>query len=650
MSVSQTILSTLIRGSRLPQAAQEPHAGFDLTAQKQTRLQALAMALSVAALWFALHPYRGIVHDGQLYTVQSLNALHPEQFASDLYFRYGSQDAFTIFSLLYKPLVAAFGVSPAHHLATLAGEAALLSGLIFFVRTVFRDRREALFALVAAIAVQSGYGGLDIFHYDEAFATPRPFAEALVLAAFTMAFTGRPIYACLALTLAAALHPVMALTGIAGLGLWVALKDRRLFLLAGAAAGFGVLLGVCSVQPFARLFEVFDPAWLDVVRQRCSFGFLTRWTVADYLGVAASLGLAVACLQWKDQTLRSLALVCSIASLGAMALTLIGGDVGHDVLVVNMQPWRALWLSRLLANMILGILALRARPGGLARWMLLVAATLSALTRFAFCLPIIADFATIAALVLFWIENSSEQPVHPWVRRVFLTLFGIAASSPAVFAWFLSARPGIAGDGVLVIIGAASFGLLVALDRGRLPGAQATVAAGLTLGAALLLNDRRTDWQRFLEHPGASDDLVKFVGEDSNLYWDNNPGIFWFKMGRASFYSCLQGAGAMFYRGTAIDYARRGHTLAKLNTHDFQDTSEDICFQKASPQLDGPNSIEDIRQTCRALPELDGVVLEVSVPGVSPEVWTSPAARVYFRYPNTESSEAFYKYTCHDLR
>jgi hypothetical protein len=338
------------------------------------RWRAFAIALSLAALWFALHQYRGVVHDGRLYVAQALNALFPERFASDLFFRYGSQDSFTIFSPLYKPLIAALGVGSAHYLVTLAGEAAFVSGLAFFVRTLFPDRREALFAFVGAIAVQSGYGGVASFHYDEAFATPRPFAEGLVLAAFSLAFTARPIRAGLALVAAAALHPIMALTGMASLGLWAASRDRRLLILAAAAAVAGVLLGLCSVQPFARLFETFDPEWFDVVRQRCVFALLTRWNIDDYLAVAASLGLAMVCLQWKDRTLRSLAIVFSIASLFALALTFVGGDVGRDVLVINIQSWRAMWLSRLLGNIVLGVLVLRARPDSLSRWPLLIAA------------------------------------------------------------------------------------------------------------------------------------------------------------------------------------------------------------------------------------------------------------------------------------
>jgi hypothetical protein len=176
------------------------------------------------------------------------------------------------------------------------------------------------------------------------------------------------------------------------------------------------------------------------------------------------------------------------------------------------------------------------------------------------------------------------------------------------------------------------------------------VAAGLTLGAALLLSDRRTEWQRFLEQPDVSVDLADFVGDDANLYWNDSPEILWLKLQRPSFYSCLQGTGAMFYRGTAIDYARRGRALAKLDAAQFRHDPKHACYQEARSSIDDPLSIEDIRRACHELSDLDGVVLGVALPGASPRAWTSPAARYYVSYEKTEVVETFYKYMCRDLR
>ena len=62
--------------------------------------------LLVAAVYLIARPYWGIAHDAQIYVGQALNLSHPGLLANDLFFRYGSQDRFTIFSAIFGPLVA----------------------------------------------------------------------------------------------------------------------------------------------------------------------------------------------------------------------------------------------------------------------------------------------------------------------------------------------------------------------------------------------------------------------------------------------------------------------------------------------------------------------------------------------------------------
>src|SRR5438270_7254260 len=61
-------------------------------------------------------PYAGITHDARLYSIQVLNQLDPSAYSDDLFFRYGSQDQFSIFSRCAAPLVALLGLEPAFFL------------------------------------------------------------------------------------------------------------------------------------------------------------------------------------------------------------------------------------------------------------------------------------------------------------------------------------------------------------------------------------------------------------------------------------------------------------------------------------------------------------------------------------------------------
>src|SRR5580704_13550837 len=61
-------------------------------------------------------PYAGITHDARLYSAQVLNQLDPGTYGDDLFFRYGSQDQFSIFSQFAAPFVAILGLETAFFL------------------------------------------------------------------------------------------------------------------------------------------------------------------------------------------------------------------------------------------------------------------------------------------------------------------------------------------------------------------------------------------------------------------------------------------------------------------------------------------------------------------------------------------------------
>ena len=51
-------------------------------------------------------PYRGLVHDARLYGVQVLHRITNGEFSDDLYLRYGSQDAYSLFSRWCRRLLS----------------------------------------------------------------------------------------------------------------------------------------------------------------------------------------------------------------------------------------------------------------------------------------------------------------------------------------------------------------------------------------------------------------------------------------------------------------------------------------------------------------------------------------------------------------
>lgn len=65
--------------------------------------------LVLGAIRCVARPYSGIGHDAQLYCLQAMNRAMGGFFNGDLFFLCGSQDSYSIFSILMAPLVAALG-------------------------------------------------------------------------------------------------------------------------------------------------------------------------------------------------------------------------------------------------------------------------------------------------------------------------------------------------------------------------------------------------------------------------------------------------------------------------------------------------------------------------------------------------------------
>lgn len=138
-------------------------------------------ALLVLGAWLACNPYLGIVHDARLYVAQVLRTLHPDVFDSDLFFAFGSQDDFSLFSRLFAPLIAYFGTSAASLLIVALGHALWLSGAAALALRLAPDRAAAVAGLVLLAVMPSFYGGWEVFSFGEGFATPRLLAEGIAL-------------------------------------------------------------------------------------------------------------------------------------------------------------------------------------------------------------------------------------------------------------------------------------------------------------------------------------------------------------------------------------------------------------------------------------------------------------------------------------
>ena len=93
-------------------------------------LVGVLLAACYVVLWHLCHVYRGLDHDAHLYALQALSRLNPAVYSNDIFFRFGSQDSYTIFTSIYASLINRVGLDAAASMLTLASTA------LYFCRRV----------------------------------------------------------------------------------------------------------------------------------------------------------------------------------------------------------------------------------------------------------------------------------------------------------------------------------------------------------------------------------------------------------------------------------------------------------------------------------------------------------------------------------
>ncbi|HEX3406380.1 MAG TPA: hypothetical protein VHS81_04005 [Caulobacteraceae bacterium] len=438
-------------------------------------------------------------------------------------------------------------------------------------------------ALIALAWLPADYGAAGVFHFAESFATARLWAEAAGLAALALALAaeratpergtdGRRRLARagqLALTaLCAAIHPIMALPVVgAGLAL-AAWRDWRWLALPAAAGAALIGAGLAGAPMAARLFQSLDPAWRAVTAERTPVVFPTLWPATSWAWIVCQLTtLALAARALEGPSRR---LVIAAAGLGIAGLAV--SLAWPNLLVVQLQPWRTLWLTAVMATGALPIVGWALwRQGGAGR------AALAALTL-AWVLRDSA--AATAGCSLLALALSAWPGDRPFLRPVWIGALGIAAGvGAAVAALRLGAGLAVFGPitstpaaalanawrtGLQVPLGlAAALTLAIAGTRlsGRWMRAAGAAAAGLLAVLAVLLWDARAPFVRAAEDGRARLQLPA-AASGAGVYWHDGFGAEWLITRRPDWWGRWQGAGMVFDRVQALEWERRRRLAA----------------------------------------------------------------------------------------
>jgi hypothetical protein len=536
--------------------------------------------LLLLATWALSHSYLGIFHDAALYTLQAAARLHPATLSGDVFLEFGSQDRFTAFSPIYAATSRLLGVEPAAALLTLLFQVGLVVGAWTLIRAVVPGPM-ALLGVAVLIAIPGDYGADRVFTCIEPFLTPRMAAEALVLGSLAAALHGRKPLMLLLIALATLLHPLMAIAGFGALYGWYVGLPRPRLAAALAIGGLAAVALVGLAMPEGR-WGRFDPDWLALVQARSPYLFVSNWSPDDGFRAAVGLAtLAIGMLALANGRARILCGLSLCTALGGLALTYVGGDLLHLVLVTQLQPWRCQWLATAVAALMLPqiVRTLWGKAGrGRTALMLLLAAWVFAANFYAL-VALLAAFAALLGL------DKLKATEARWVfygaggMLIIALLWRLATDLAFTDAYYLD--PGIplwirramsfARDGSAPVALVMLAWWLAHRRRGR-PALAALGVAAAAACAALFPHTLHAWTLREFEPARAAQfaEWRRRIPPGAQIFWPESPLAAWLLLERPSYLSVAQTSGMVFSRRGALELARRAQALrAAINPEAF---------------------------------------------------------------------------------
>jgi len=579
---------------------------------------------TLAGILFLLNalfvPYLGIIHDAQIYSGLVLNRLDPELLAGDLFFQFGSQDKFSLFSPLLAPLAGEVGLETAFFIGYLISIAFFMVAVVRFITRLWPDSPGAVAGLVFLALIPVEYGGFVPLHVLEPFLSARIPACAFTLWAMSDLLDQRVFRGAIFLALGAALHPLMALPG-AMLVILVAIQrhwgTRGTAFLIGVACA--LLAGLLAYPPLAyRLFGQADGEWFELNRQSNCYQFPLEWTAEQWLrNLFALAALGIAAWQVRNlatersRVLAAASLIGIAGFFGCLAFTQL-----DYALLLKGQAYRWLWLPLALMpptlfDMVCSAWRSAEHRRGVAVLAIPIAFELtgfgsSELLAFLVLMPLVVYAFVVYAKSMPWTDKLNAAVIlsvlasltlcavcHVWA---YLTLGGELREQASIY-FEIAIILIVLGPGVVFPLCMIGTALLERLGR-TAPATVAMVLAGLALHLGMF---GWTQSEQFKSHRPMSEEL-RFVDRFLNqhraesatpicVYSDfGKLGQYWVEWRTRSFYDSFQLAGMVFHRETAVEGKRRATIVAPFEAAGLSKKSwqamPEICKPKIEAWLD----------------------------------------------------------------
>jgi hypothetical protein len=583
----------------------------------------------LVALWAAMHRYKSVSGDAELYAVQAMARIH-RGLASDLFLQNASQDRYTVFSSFYAACIDRLGLRQGALSLAMVFKIWLFVAAWVLARTLSSTR--AAFIAVAFLIITDGtYGAFGVFRYAEDWLTARSPAEALVVTALALYFRGLRLIGWLIALCALFVHPLMALPGLLVLAcLSLSFRAGVIAAVIGILICLGIAFGAVYQPSDVKILAVMDAEWYEVVRERSVFLFLQYWHVGDWTRNARPfLSLALTALVLPDARVRKLCIASILVGGTGLAVALIGSLVGPIAVMIQGQAWRWEWITCFVSVLLLAPAAAAmyrdTRCGPLCAVLLIAGWTFmpvdgAACVALALLLWLAREHIdSRTARSLLWAGGALAIIILAWASLTSWTAAFAPAADSGREALSSSRIRNILGLGVPAV--ALVLGLSYWIGRTRSPTVLALISCFLGASAACVLPSALRDTQR----NGATAEITEFadwrqaIPPTSNVYVapvHNSAAFAWFTLERPSYLSVDQSAGVVFSRAVAMEVKRRSQVLLPILAPDWRLLTGGSIASASGIRAEGPASQPLTRDRLVSVcqdPQLGFVVAKESV-------------------------------------
>jgi len=617
-------------------------------------LEVGALLLALCVTIFQYRPYSGIKHDSVLYLGQIFQSLWPDVLGEDLFFEFGSQSQYTLFPVVFAPVVEYFGAENAFMYLVLVGRFLFFLASAFLIWKVFPTKLRWL-SIFSLSAFPATYGGYSIFSYAEPFFTARTLAEPFALFALFFVLKNRIGLALVCSLVGLMLHPLQVIS--MGVVCWAYLisGDRR-WLHVLWLIPLSILL-ICQFTSYRdTLFNVYDPEWYSWIIEPNRHVFLTEWRLSDWAYLVTDLFLVSLLYLYSTKVLRRLAISVLLAAAFGFFFSFIFADLLQMVLPAGLQLWRVHWVLHWVAmTSIPWLLFQLYRVRGEWNISLLIALLIvvAGVNHGGLSVP---PWIVFILIPLFFLWKREEGKVSPLMTKILFWSLVLALLASCVRYIVFSIL--IFGDGgysleqyridsIILAHPVVTFCLIGAISVLWNKGGPLTKRGILILISSSLLYsvymwDSRSTWTKTLEGSQYVEgvfDVRLPVG--SQVYWHEDLLAPWLILKAPSYFTYQQNSGLLFNRGTAAEANFRQKLTAPL------------FFQKEICQI--MNALNGEQDSCSPDPELivelcekakgslGHVVLEDKIELPISGNWT-------FSGGSKRSSEvSYYLYACADV-